>query len=73
MTSTLSKQEGTNRQRKDCVPYSEVGKGGHLRMGSEHGDTEYQEAEPAALSGWEKEHESPPHWALRRNEGTVLG
>lgn len=31
-----------------------------LVMGSEYRDTEYQELRPAALLGWEEQHESPP-------------
>lgn len=53
MTSALSKQERTNKQRKSGVLLG-------LRTRSEHRDTEYQEV-PCPEGGAEKEHESPPY------------
>lgn len=55
MTSTLRKQERTKEQRKGCVRHSAVGTGGSLVMGSEPRDTEYKEAEPAAVFGYKGE------------------
>ena len=62
MNGINPQQTGKNKQEEKELHASRGEQNGwhRLRMGSENRDTEYPELGPAALFGWEKQHESPP-------------